>query len=263
MFFYASKIFQLFGRPDSLALIAICVGAVLLWTRWKAWGRWLLTAVALAVLIITTFPVGDWLGAPLERRFPIVTRLPEHIDGIVTMGGIDAEFTIHYGQPALNRAAERLTTALALARRYPDAKIVFTGGSGSLFHQELRSADAARLFFDEQGLDMSKLILEREARGTHEQAVLTKALVNPQPGETWLLITSALQLPRTVNVFRSVGWNVVPYPVDFRYLPGTGPRLGFYMARSLENLWSAMKEWLGLVAYRFTGRTGRLLPAAP
>lgn len=261
MFFYASKIFQILGRPDSLALIALCVGTAFLWTRWRAWGRWLLTIVTLALLIIAVLPVGAWLGAPLERRYAVVSRLPDHIDGIVTMGGINAGLT--YGQPSLTSEAERLTATLALARRFPQAKVVFSGGSGSLFDQGLKTADAARVFFDEQGLDISKLILERESRGTHEQAVLTKALVNPQPGETWLLITSALRMPRTLNAFRSVGWNVVPYPVDFRFLPGSGPRLGLYMAGSLGELWAAMKEWLGLVAYRFTGRTERLLPEAP
>ena len=165
---------------------------------------------------LTLLPVGQLTLRPLEERFP-QPDLPARIDGIILLGGsVHTEMTADRGQPVLNSAAERITEFVALARRYPEARLVFTGGSGFVFAGDLREADVIRDVLDGLGFDISRIAFERELRNTYENAVFSRPLVNPEPGETWLLITSAAHMPRSVGIFRRAGWPVLAYPVDYR-----------------------------------------------
>ena len=123
-------------------------------------------------------------------------------------------------------------------------------------------ADAAEQFFREQGLDMRRLVLERQSRNTHENAVFTKALVEPRAGETWLLVTSAFHMPRSMGVFRKVGWDVTPWPVDYRTEGGVElQQLFVNPADGVYRFEIAVKEWVGMLVYRSTGRSDALFPA--
>lgn len=158
---------------------------------------------------------------------------------------------------ALGEGAERLTTAVELARRFPDAKAVFAGGSGRLrdaFGSPLGEADIAGRFLSGQGLDSGRLIFDRISRNTAENAVRAKALARLAPGERWVLVTSAFHMPRALRSFEAAGWpDIVPYPVDCR--TGTfRDGLGWDLTRNLSHLQSAVKELAGTRAYRHSGK---------
>jgi uncharacterized SAM-binding protein YcdF (DUF218 family) len=148
-----------------------------------------------------------------------------------------------------------------LARAYPDARIVYSGGNGDLFANGAREADFAAPVLESLGVPRRRLILERDSRNTAENARFTKALVDPKPGERWLLVTSASHMPRAIGCFRQVGFDVEAVPVGRRE-PGAASRFWPMrtLGRGLAQLDEAMREWIGLVAYRITGRTGALLP---
>jgi uncharacterized SAM-binding protein YcdF (DUF218 family) len=151
--------------------------------------------------------------------------------------------------------------AAVLARRFPEAKIVVTGGQGSLVLQGDTDAATAPRLLTALGVAPERLTLEGESRETFENAQFTKAMVEPSPGETWLLVTSAFHMPRSMGLFRKVGFEVTPWPVDYR----TTGRERFGLAQdnpidSLEITQLAVREWLGLLAYRLSGRTDALLP---
>jgi uncharacterized SAM-binding protein YcdF (DUF218 family) len=106
----------------------------------------------------------------------------------------------------------------ALARKYPNARVVFTGGSPNLISGDAKEADFAAGLVQSLGIEKSRLILEHRSRNTYENALFTKAMVDPKPGERWLLVTPALHMPRSVcfgkrdlwsNLARSTG---VPAP---------------------------------------------------
>jgi uncharacterized SAM-binding protein YcdF (DUF218 family) len=164
---------------------------------------------------------------------------------------------------AMNEAGERFTEALALARRYPSAKVVFTGGAVEILSAPAVGADAARAIFGDLGIDEGgRLLLESKARDTWENAVNVKALVDPKPGERWLLVTSAWHMPRSIGIFRRVGFAVEPWPVDYRTADAWDLlRLFDAPADGLKRFDTAMREWIGLLAYRLTGRTDALFPA--
>jgi len=221
----------------------------------------LLSALIISILIITLFPVGEWVIYPLEKRFATKQELPELIDGIIVLGGAENIYkSILWHQVELNQAAERYFAFIELIKKFPHARPVFTGGTGSLLRQEYKGADVAKQLFKEQGLDISKIIFESQSKNTFENAVFTHRLIDPKPGEKWILITTAAHMPRSVGCFSKVGWKVIPYCVDHRTNPENRFRITLNFSGNLDQLKAGVKEWLGLTAYYFTGKTTRLFP---
>jgi uncharacterized SAM-binding protein YcdF (DUF218 family) len=257
----ASKILWFVLRPATFALLLALVGLALMWRARRA-GRWLLLlGLGFFVLMLAT-PIAPLVVMPLEDRFARPTAMPAHVDGIIVLGGaVDQNITEARGIPSLNGAAERMTELVALARRYPDARLVFTGGQGSLVHGSLTEADVARALWTALGVDPARVVYEDQARNTFENAVLTRALVQPRPGETWLLVTSASHMPRSVGVFRRAGWNVVPWPVNYRTGHGFAALYDAPFVERIGQFEVGLREWIGLAAYRLMGRTDALFPA--
>jgi uncharacterized SAM-binding protein YcdF (DUF218 family) len=262
MSFVLSKLVWALVRPGNLLAMMLILGQALQFQHRPAarrLGKRLVSACVLMVAALTLLPVGQLTLRPLEERFP-QPDLPAGIDGIILLGGsVHTEMTDDRGQPVLNGAAERITEFVALARRYPEARLVFTGGSGFVFAGNLREADVIRHVLDGLGFDISRIAFERESRNTYENAVFSRPLVDPQPGETWLLITSATHMPRSVGIFRRAGWPVLAYPVDYRSTRDLtwSPDL----LSGLDALNESVREWVGLAAYRLMDRTDSWFPS--
>lgn len=259
--FVASKALWALLRPNTLALVLALLGLLLVW-RGRRFGRWPLLAGLGWYAAVFALPLSALLTLPLEERFARPAALNGPVAGIVVLGGaVEQDLTEAHGIPALNGAAERMTEAVALARRHPAARVVFTGGSAAVIPGGPTEADTARRLFADLGLPPERLVFEQESRNTHENAVLTRRLAEPRPGETWLLVTSASHMPRAMGCFRAAGWRVVPWPVN--YTTGRDPGLWWnwpFPTRLNQAEW-AMREWIGLVAYRLMGRTDALFPA--
>jgi uncharacterized SAM-binding protein YcdF (DUF218 family) len=152
-----------------------------------------------------------------------------------------------------------MIAAAALARRYPNARVVFTGGSADLLSNDAREADYAVEVFEGLGIPRERLTIERRSRNTAENAEFSRIVAAPKSGERWLLVTSAFHMPRSVGLFRKAGFAVEPYPVDWR----AGVDLWAWRPLSLEGLGlvdASVREWMGLVAYRISGKTSELFP---
>jgi uncharacterized SAM-binding protein YcdF (DUF218 family) len=261
LFFWMSKLVWLLLAPDSLLLILLILAWLLLLRGHYRAGTRLTGTVAVLLTLIALLPVDDWVLSPLETRFAVNPELPETVDGIIVLGGGEEPgMSSLWGRPQTNEAGERFSAFVALARRYPQAQLVFSGGSGNPFDQTHRGADVAKVLLASQGLDLSRLLFERESRNTWENALNTKTLVQPATGQHWLLVTSASHMPRAVGIFCRLGWPVIPYPVDQRSNPGFSFSVGWNPARRLETLNTGAHEWLGLLAYRLSGKTDALLP---
>lgn len=249
-FFLASKLIWAALRPDSLLMLGLAVSWLLLRRR-PAIARMVLGLVVLAMATVAIWPVQTLLLAPLENRYPSPSITGE-VAGIIVLGGAElADLTAARDQVQLNAAAERMTAALTLARQHPKARVIFTGGSGTL-RGGAAGAEVARRLFADLGLPSDRLILESTSRNTAENATLTRALVQPEAGHRWLLVTSAFHMPRAVASFCAAGWSgLIPYPVDYRS-PGTGA--GWQFVENAADLTLALREWIGLVAYHLTGR---------
>ncbi len=263
MFFYLSKILFFVIRPTNFLIILLGLGLVLQLTRWRRTGMVAAASAFLGLAVLGFSPAANLLLQPLEDRFPRPDT-PPPVDGIIVLGGaVDTVTSGARGVPALTTSAERLTTVAGLARKLPTAKIIHTGGQGLLVPgQTTESAVAVGLFTD-FGIDPERIVLEDKSRNTWENAVLTRELVKPEPGQTWLLVTSAYHMPRAISVFREAGWSgLTAWPVDYRTRGPEGKYLGFSGAsEGLKRFDIAFREWVGLAAYRLTGRSKAFFPA--
>ena len=261
LFFWVSKLVWLVLSPDSLLLILLIVAWVLAWRGSHRRAKQLLGIVVIVLIVIALLPVGEWVFSPLEKRFPTNPALPDRVDGIIVLGGTEnAVRSALWNQVEMGDAAERDLALLMLARRYPDARLVFSGGSGSMADQGHKAVEVVKRLCEEQGVDLSRVVLEGRSRNTYENATYSKALVQPGPGETWILVTTAWHMPRSVGSFRKAGWPILPYPVDHWTDRGHLLRIDPGLADHLRDLTYGVKEWIGLVAYYVTGRTTALFP---
>lgn len=262
MLFVLSKLFWIVAAPANLALIFLMLGLLLLWVNWIRAGRYFTSIGGVALVFLAVIPIGPWLAGPLENRFPQYVAGAAAVDGVIVLGGsTNPKMTQLRGQISVNGAVERLIIFADLARTYPDAKLVFTGGSGSLNPGALSEADVAEDLLKKMGSDMGRIQFERKARNTFESGRNAKALAIPDASENWLLVTSALHMPRAMGVFRKAGWSVTAYPVDFKTGGSGRPRLRFNLAGNGRSTQTAIREWVGLVAYKAFGRTDDWFPA--
>jgi len=258
MSFVLSKFLWAFSGPNAVLIALLLLGQILSYSRRPKVGRAIMSVAVLAFLAVTFLPLDDWLLAPLENRFPRPQDFPPQVDGILVLGGaINPVISNERGIPSLNDASERLTSFIALARSYPGARLIFTGGSLLPDPTQPGEAEATRKLLSDLGLDPARVSFEGKSRNTFENAEFSKALAQPQPGQTWLLVTSASHMPRTVGVFRRCGWPVVPWPVSYK----SSHEYTANLAEHLRHLEWAIHEWIGLFAYRLGGRSDAWFPA--
>lgn len=262
MFFPLSKILGFFALPSNLLVSIGLLGVLMMPTRFACAGRRLASASLVLLALCGLSPLGNLLIQPLEDRFPAWNPTGGAPDGILVLGGsVDDTVSPARGTAAINEAAERLTEAVALARRYPQARVVFSGGSGRLFGQGATEADSVRQFFIDMGLPVERVLYEDKSRNTDENALFSNDLVGPKPGERWLLVTSAYHMPRAIGIFRRARFAVEPYPVDWRTRgPADWVRPFDRLSEGLRRTDLAMREWAGLAAYWVTGRSSELFP---
>jgi uncharacterized SAM-binding protein YcdF (DUF218 family) len=258
--FVVSKVLWFVAAPGNFLVLVLLAGVLrVAWSR-KRRGFGLIVVAMLGLLAIATLPVGSWITQPLEDRFPAIT--PQRVDGIVVLGGsVDAELSRVRGQVAVMSAAGRITETAILARRFPAARVVVSGGDGSLFPGTLSEAKATADLLIQLGVAAERIEVEPNSRNTEENAVMSYAVAQPEPGEAWLLLTSAMHMPRAVGCFRRAGWKIIPYPVDYRTGAAVATPPRWLLAEDLILVTLATKEWLGLVAYYWLGRTDGLFPA--
>jgi uncharacterized SAM-binding protein YcdF (DUF218 family) len=220
-------------------------------------GTLLLGFGVLALTAILLLPVDTWLLRPLEDRFPPPTLT--HVDGIVVLcGAISADVSADRAIPTLNRDADRLVAFATLARAYPTARLIFAGGSAP---DGLTEAQATRSLLDRLGVAPGRVQYDDQSQTTWQNAVNALKLAHPAPNETWVLITSASHMPRAMGAFRGAGWPpLLAWPVAYRTTKNTPPAMLRPIATKLAAIDLAAHEWVGLVEYRLSGRTNRLLP---
>jgi uncharacterized SAM-binding protein YcdF (DUF218 family) len=263
LFFVLSKTIGIMLLPTNFLVGVGLVGVILLATRRQRLGRGLLVACVILLAITGFSPLGSLLLYPLEQRFPPWHAAQGPVDGIVVLGAsIEAELSTAHGIPVVRSAPDRIIAAATLAHQYPNARILYSGGSPNLISDDAREADFASAVFEGLGIDKSRLIVERRSRNTQENAQFSKVIAAPKQGERWLLVTSAFHMPRSVGLFRKAGFAVEPYPVDWR-TGGRGDLLTFsnVVLDGWERTDLAVREWIGLLAYRITGKIDDLFPA--
>jgi uncharacterized SAM-binding protein YcdF (DUF218 family) len=268
MFFYLAKGVWFLLQPSTLIALLIAYGAILIWTGWARWGRRFVTIGAILLLLAGLSPLGNALILPLEDRFPRANLDdPPSPTGFILLGGAEDRLvgTARHA-PTLNEAGERLVEAAILARRFPNAKIAFSGGDAGILYKSGSEAQGAQALLTAMGVAQDRLILEANARDTYENAAFLKDELTKQgelgAGKRWVLITSAYHMPRAMGAFRKAGFDVDPWPVDYRTRGETDLTRPFdKVSEGLRRVDVASREWVGLLAYWLSGRSDALFPA--
>ena len=252
MFFYIAKGLWFLLQPSTLIALLIGYGAILIWTGWARWGRRFVTIGAVLLLLAGLSPLGNALILPLEDRFPRADLdNPPPPTGFIVLGGAEDRLVGTARQAlALNEAGERLVEAAMLARRFPEAKIAFSGGNAGILYKTGTEAEGAESLLTALGVPDDRLILEDESRDTYENAQFLKEKLTRDgelgPGKRWLLITSAYHMPRAIGAFRQAGFEVEAWPVDYRTRRRDDLARPFdKVSEGLRRVDVATREWVG------------------
>lgn len=262
MYFVLSKTVGFLALPSNL-IVAILVFGLLLWrTRYARIGKQIIVAAVILLVVAGASPLGTALVLPLENRFPQGDAAGRVPDGIVVLGGVlNTDVSQERNDITFGPAAERLIAAVELSRRYPLARVVFSGGNANMLFPGTPEADVAVHFLERFGVASERIAVDRSSRNTFENAINAKQIAAPKAGERWLLVTSAAHMPRAIGLFRAAGFPAEAYPVDWKtggwadlIKPPDGLLSGF------QRLDLAAHEWIGLFADWIMGRTSVLFP---
>lgn len=268
LLFLASKLLAFFIRPENWIAIVLVLAFLALLTRRVKTATSLVAILLGAFFVLGVFPVADGWMEHLEGQYPAEPTI-EAPKVIVILGGAEATGpSLAWGTPNLNDAADRVIAGVRLARRFPQAPILFTGGNNSITSDPSLDGGLGVIetLLTETGIAQERLMLGDTARTTAEHPSEVQMLLNTHDMEDdglLVLVTSASHMPRAVAVMCSGGFtNIIPYPTDFRTTPGQdlSRQLGWDPLGQIQTIRTVMHEWLGTTVYKITGRIANPLP---
>ena len=246
--------------PSNFLCLLLVLGCVWLIFSRRRHGLFLVLAGTAALLAIAVLPISSMLVMPLENRFPGPV-LPDHVDGIVVLGGsVSPSVSKARGRPAIRDASDRLFATIALARKYPDARVILSGGIVVPRPGAIPESWIMRDVLSAAGIASDRLEVETQSRNTRENAQYAYDMAHPAPGQIWILVTSGNHMPRSVGCFRQAGFTVLPYPVDYLTTGKLAFNDGIELSKELRRLDIGIHEWIGLIGYRILGWTDELYP---
>lgn len=213
----------------------------------------LLVAISLTALV-GWMPLPNAVLYALESQYAVPTGSLTSYVGLVVLGGdIDVPREAHDSRGfVMSGDGQRMTTSVALAHQYPHLRLLFTGGQSDIIDRGISVADAAREYYTSMGIPPERVLYERAARTTYENAILSAAVPGVDKTKPWLLVTSAWHIPRSMALFRAAGWNVTPYPVGFHSDTHT-PWTDYSLTRGVVRWQLVLHEVVGLVAFAALG----------
>ena len=259
--FILSKILWFIVSPLNFILILLTLSYIISFFKKTYFFKIFYYFAMILILFTCILPTGSYLNYLLEKDFHFSNYYPDSIDGILILSGATNPFlTQEHNQVVMNGSAERLTESIFLIKKYPNAKVVFSGGSGSLKYPSLSHASAAKKFFIDMNIAPEKIIYEKKSRNTYENILFSKALINPKINEKWLVVTSAFHLRRVMAISEKLEWNIIPYATDFNSSKSffQDYTFNYNFISNLSSFNHSLHEWLGLIAYYYMGRSVRI-----
>ena len=265
LFFVFSKLVQFCIEPLNWLIVFVALSLLFLGLRKPHLCKRFLLFALVDLLLVGWLPTSEVFLRALEDSIPkarLAQMSEADFGGIIILGGAieGGEIAVDRGEISIYSAAERVTKAFELIRKYPDLPFIFSGFSGRLSPKGISEADAFKQLVAEQGLPDKNAHYENQSRNTYENALLMKSMILElgdkganAPPKPWLLITSASHMCRSVKIFQKQGILVIPVPVDYQ----TGNRLhwgSFDLLEGAKQWNNFLHEAIGLLAYWITGK---------
>ncbi|MEZ5758740.1 MAG: YdcF family protein [Emcibacteraceae bacterium] len=257
-------------QPGNFLILLLITGLFLvrlshIKQSYRTVGIGLIGTATILLTVIGFSNLSSWVMWPLECRMDdFRNKLDQQpYAGIIVLAGSEKpSISTASGQPTLNHGGERLFAAAYLARKYPTLPIIHSGGT-RFADNDMSENDVAKLFFEQEAIDISRLRFDSKSYNTSTNAIESKALIKPGETGKWLLVTSAFHMPRAVGAFQKAGINFQPYPVDYKSTLKYDGLFEFSFSENMMRFDLAIHEYIGLFAYYITGRSSSFFPSMP
>ena len=222
---------------------------VIFWHR--QWARKLLLFTVLLIVALHSSPVNYALRYPLESRYtPLIDPRSVSYDAIVvlTSSMIPAEGLIPF--PTIDEHMfRRLEEALRLYRIQPKP-IIVSGGHVNPFTPDMDENRIARDFLAGWGVPKNHIVGEGKSRDTFESAREVQKLLAKRGWNRYLLVTSALHMPRSMLAFRVKAADPIPAPGDYSIGKFRLTPLGLFPSEAAaRRIHATVHEYIGLANY--------------
>lgn len=251
------KLLTSLGYPLGFGLVVILVSLLLVLSGFKRTGFTFITA-AFAMIWVAAMPVTAMaLVKTLESQYPAqkVEAYPVSDVAIVLGGGIEQPSATN-PYPDLQFASDRLFHAHRILKAGKVKMLLLSGGSVYNPQSGLSEAQAMAELLEQLGVDRSLILIEDRSRNTFENARHVAEIFKAKGFGSGLLVTSANHMPRAMETFRKAGLVLEPASTDINgdnYDDLPFPLTVMPDALSLFLTSATLKEWLGLLVYRWRG----------
>jgi len=264
-FFILSKVVQFCIEPLNWAIVFVFLSLLFLSLKKVYICKRFLILALLDLLIVGWLPSSELGLRILEdaiQKTPIVSLSEKDVGGIIILGGAieGGQIALDRGEVSIGSAAERVTKAFELIRKYPNLPFIYSGYSNHISPVGISEADAFKQLIIEQGFSERMTHYENQSRNTYENALYMKPMIQEfglrnEAGvsKPWLLITSASHMYRSVKIFEKQGIAVLPISVDYQtanHLRWTS----FDLEDGVENWNRLAHELIGILGYWITGK---------
>ena len=250
MFFFISKTIPQLFYPVPVLFFGLI--AVLVFYRRRYTRRILLALIVFFYSISIPFTSNlllGWIKLPQAEQ----AKLRPPYDVVVVLSGMVNLKLSREGYIEYSDAVDRILAGISLVRQGKAEKLLISGGTGSLLDQSIKEADLLKRQALELGLDPGRIIIERDSRNTHENALYSARIIRGRGYRRILLVTSAFHMRRALACFRKQGISPDVLPVDYRSSSGISVFSFYPSFTGLLNIQIALREMAGLIAYKLRG----------
>lgn len=255
MMFFLKKIIAQFLAPTSVCLEVMIAGMILLlFTRRQRMGKFVVT-LGIGIFTLLSYPaIPRMLVRPLEHRCQplFLSTAPNTTNDtaalaarwiVVLGGGHITDPKIPVTSQLSYASLARTIEAIRLHRRIPGSKLIVSGGKVFDVHAE---AETMANMAQELGVRPEDVVLESESQNTADEAQLIKPIVG---NDAFILVTSAIHMPRSMALFEKLGMRPIPAPTDYAApeRQALSPGDFFPSPGSLSDSHSALHEYLGII----------------
>ena len=254
MFFILSKIFNFFLDPFNLLIISFVLFFLITARAKKNKFRGIVWFALFWALLLYK-PIPEFLVKNLEDKFSYKEETFLKLEGIIVLGGSTGSGKIakERNDISLGSGSERIFKGLQFLQQQPEGTVIFTGFSGSLFHEGLSEAEITEKIIKALKVASKNILFEKRSRNTFENAFFTGEIIDGLAIKKWGIVTSASHMKRAIATFEKLQPEIVfdPIPVDFQTAKSVywGPG---NMQESI-NLWRIyIHETVGYWVYKLT-----------